>query len=149
MNRGKTVTNNLSQDLVQEQWFVVDANNQKIGRLSTVISELLLGKYDAVKVAATHLNPMIKVVVVNASKLYVAMKKREQKEYTRYSGYPDGLKVTKLGEQMEKDPRRVIEHAVRGMLPKTRRGDAIYGNLYVYADANHKHEANKPVEFKV
>ena len=134
---------------ISEKWFVVDASNQKIGRLSTKIAGLLMGKNDPVIASAAHLTPKNKVVVINADKLYIPFKKLDDKVYTRYSGYPGGLKRIPLRRMYEDFPGRVIEKAVRGMLPKGSRGRAIYTNLKVYSGSEHKHTAQQLEPVKV
>jgi large subunit ribosomal protein L13 len=115
---------------LEESWFMIDATGQRLGRLATVAAEYLLGKHD-VK-TRPYLVPKTKLVVINAEKLDITPKKLADKIYTRYSGYPGGLTKTRM-------------HAVRGMLPKNKRGRAIIGsNLYVYVGSEHKHAAQQP-----
>lgn len=136
-------TKTVSQNQIQEKWYLVDAQGIRLGRLAGVVSQLLLGKDNVL--TRDYLEPKNKVVVINADKLDVTQKRAETKIYTNYSGYPGGIKYTILGNMMAKFPGRVIEKAVRGMLPKNKRGKAIMAsNLYVYAGNEHKHTAQQP-----
>lgn len=132
---------------VTEKWVQVNAEGQRIGRLATKVAELLLDKSNPHM--RDYLTPKVKVVVVNAAKLDISEKKQISKLYTRYSGYRSGQTVTTLGEMHKAFPERVIELAVRRMLPKNRRGRAIFTNLYVYADNSHKHEAQQPQQIDI
>src|SRR5688572_24344081 len=118
------MTRSISQNEINEEWFLVDAAGLRIGDLASKVAELLLGKTDP-KVRA-NLDPRKKVVVVNSEKLDVTPKKTFMKFYKRYSGYPGGLKVEDLGTLQARKPAAVIEHAVKGMLPKNKRGNAIF-----------------------
>lgn len=125
-----------------EKWYLIDATQKSLGRVATKAAELLLGKLDPDRVAKTNLLPRIKVVVINSDNVGITGGKLTQKVYTNYSGYPGGLRVRTMGSVMAKDSTEVIEKAVKGMLPKNRRGKAIGVNLYVYKGAEHKHAAN-------
>lgn len=128
---------------IEEEWFLIDAKGARLGRLATKAAELLLAKHNPKM--RNYLTPQTKVVVVNAEKIDLTEKKKISKVYSRYSGYPDGLKQETLGTLMDRRPKKAVEAAIKGMLPKNRRGKAIYAkNLYVYAGADHKHEAQKP-----
>jgi large subunit ribosomal protein L13 len=129
---------------ITEKWYIIDAADQKIGRVASKIAELLLGKNDPKIAAAKHMAPSANVIVINSDKLDVAFKKAEQKVYTSYSGYPGGLKSMTLGEMMQHKSQNVITHAVKGMLPKNRRGREIAAHLYVYADADYVQTAQQP-----
>ncbi|MCA9379177.1 50S ribosomal protein L13, partial [Candidatus Dojkabacteria bacterium] len=112
------------------------------GTLATTIAQLLLGKHDPKSIG--YLSPRTKVIVINSDELDIPANKKISKLYTRYSGYPGGLKVFTLGEMMEKDSTEVIRKAVRGMLPKGSRGREILAtNLYVYAGSEHEHQAQQ------
>jgi large subunit ribosomal protein L13 len=129
---------------IKEQWFIIDAADQAMGRVASNVAELLMGKHDPLTALADYHIPQVKVIVTNASKLNVTEKKAAQKTYTQYSGFPGGLRVDTLGKVMKLYPERAIENAVWGMLPKNKRGRAIYKNLFVYAGATHPHEAQQP-----
>jgi large subunit ribosomal protein L13 len=124
------------------QWFVIDAEGKTLGRLSTVVATRLMGKhrpgYAPHRLFGDH------VVVVNAEKIVVTGRKRDQKFYRWYSGYPGGLKELSLRRALDEHPHRVIEWAVQGMLPKNRLGSRMIRNLKVYAGEHHPHEAQRP-----
>ena len=124
---------------ITHDWHVVDAAGQTLGRLATEVATLLRGKHKPTY--SPHLNMGDYVVVVNAKKVRVTGRKRQQKMYYRHSMYPGGLKVESLEKLLARQPRRVIEHAVKGMLPHNRLGRAVYRHLKVYAGPNHPHEA--------
>ncbi len=120
---------------------MVDAENEVLGRLASKVAKLLRGKY---KPSFTpHVDCGDNVIVINAEKIVLTGKKLTDKVYTRHTGYPGGQRLTSPMAVLAKHPERVIEHAVKGMLPKNRLGRAIYGNLYVIAGPEHAHEAQK------
>lgn len=122
---------------IQREWHVIDAAGCTLGTVAERAAVLLRGKHKAM--FATHIDTGDYVVVVNAAKVVVTGQKRRQKVYYRHSGYPGGLRAPTFENVMEKDPRRVIEHAVKGMLPKTSLGRSMYRKLRVYAGAEHPH----------
>ena len=127
---------------IQHDWYVVDAQGQTLGRLATQVASILKGKN---KPSYTpHMDCGDYVVVVNADKVHVTGQKMTQKKYYRHSGYPGGLKEVTLRDQLDKFPNRVIEAAVRGMLPHNRLGRQMFKKLKVYAGPNHPHEAQQP-----
>ena len=136
----KTVSANKAT--VEKEWVLVDAEGQKLGRLSSVVALMLRGKHK------TNYTPHVdcgdNVIVINAEKIELTGSKMTDKEYIRHTGYPGGQRITKADELMKKNPTRMIEYAVKGMLPKNRLGSAIFRNLYVYEGPNHKHEAQQP-----
>ena len=125
------------------RWIVMDANGQNLGRLATRIAHALLGKARPDYTPGVDLGDII--VVINARKVAVSGKRMEDKVYYRASGFPGGLKATPIQQQLAKHPERVIESAVRGMLPKNRQRRRLMGRLHVYAGAHHPHTAQKPV----
>ena len=127
---------------VDRQWFVVDAEGKTLGRLATEIARVLRGKHKPVYSPAQDVGDY--VIVVNAEKVWVTGRKLDQKFYYRYSGYPGGLKQISLRDQLAKHPERVIEHAVRGMLPKNALGRRMFKKLKVYAGPEHPHYAQQP-----
>jgi large subunit ribosomal protein L13 len=127
---------------IEREWFVVDATDQTLGRLATRIAEILRGKHKPIY--TPHLDCGDYVIVVNAEKIHVTGRKLEQKMYYRHSGYPGGLKAISLGDQLQKRPERVIEAAVRGMLPKTKLGRKMFKKLKAYAGPDHPHSAQQP-----
>lgn len=127
---------------IQREWFVVDAQGQTLGRLATRVAAILRGKHKPFY--TPHIDCGDFVVVVNAEKVRVTGKKLDQKIYYRHSGYPGGLKQVSLRRQLALHPERVIEAAVRGMLPKNRLGRKLFKKLKVYAGPAHPHQAQKP-----
>ncbi len=124
---------------IRREWHVVDAGGQTLGRLATHIAELLRGKNKPI--FTPHLDTGDFVIVVNAEKVVVTGRKLKQKVYYRHSGYPAGLRSVTLEDLMATHPTRVIEHAVRGMLPKGPLGRALFRKLKVYAGPTHPHQA--------
>ena len=124
---------------IKREWHLIDASGQTLGRMCSQIAKLLIGKHKAMFTPNTDTGDF--VVVINAVKIRVTGKKMTDKIYYRVSGYPGGIRAVKLGEMLEKHPERVIEHAVRGMLPNSRLGRAMYKKLKVYAGDKHPHEA--------
>jgi large subunit ribosomal protein L13 len=122
---------------VQRKWHQVDVSGQTLGRISSQIAKLLLGKGKPYFV--NHQDVGDYVVVINADKVSVTGNKLAQKVYYRHSGYPGGMKTRTLGQQMDKDSRIVLEKAIRGMLPKTRLGDQMFKKLFVYSGDTHPH----------
>lgn len=127
---------------VQAQWYVVDATEQTLGRLATDIARVLRGKHKPTYTPNDDVGDF--VVVVNAEKLAFTGKRLSDKIYYRHSGYPGGLSSMNLESMLTKHPARVLETAVRGMLPHNRLGEAMYRKLNVYAGANHPHAAQQP-----
>ncbi len=128
-------------------WHVIDATDVVLGRLATHAATLLRGKHKPTY--ARHMDTGDFVVIVNAEKISVSGNKRTDKFVYRHSGYPGGLRARSVGEMIEKHPDRLVEKAIRGMLPKTRLGRAMGKKLKVYAGPTHPHGAQKPVEFQI
>ncbi len=127
---------------IKREWFLVDAEGKTLGRLATKIAEILRGKHKPIY--TPHLDCGDYVIVVNADKIRVTGRKLDQKIYYRHSGYPGGLKSITLRDQLQKHPERVLEAAVRGMLPKNRLGRKMFKKLKVYAGDSHPHQAQQP-----
>ena len=127
---------------IERKWYVVDAEGKTLGRLASEIAKVLRGKNKPV--FTPHLDMGDYVIVVNAEKVKVTGKKLNQKIYYHHSGYVGGMKETTLKEMLAKKPERVLELAVKGMLPKGPLGRHMYKKLFVYAGPQHKHEAQKP-----
>ena len=132
---------------VERTWHVVDATDVVLGRLASQVATLLRGKHKAT--FAPHADTGDFVIVVNAAKVAVTGSKRENKRAYRHSGYPGGLRSETIGELLDKRPERVIETAVRGMLPKTRLGRAQLRKLKVYAGPEHPHAAQRPAPVSI
>jgi large subunit ribosomal protein L13 len=130
-------------DAAPSRWVLVDASGQNLGRLASRVAQALMGKARPDYTPGVDLGDY--VIVVNAEKVAVTGKRLEEKVYYRASGYPGGLKTIPIREQLAKHPERVIESAVRGMLPKNRQRRRLMGRLHVYAGPDHPHLAQKPV----
>jgi large subunit ribosomal protein L13 len=129
---------------IPRQWILVDADGQTLGRLATRVATLLRGK--GKPVFAPHQDVGDFVIVVNAAKIAVTGKKLDQKMYYHHSQHPGGIKEESLTKVLATKPERVVEKAVRGMLPKTKLGDALFTKLKVYGGATHPHAAQQPVK---
>ena len=129
-------------DKVERKWYVVDADGQTLGRLASEVAKVLRGKNKPIY--TPHIDTGDYVIVVNADKIKVTGKKLDQKIYYRHSDYVGGMKETTLREMMDKKPERVIELAVKGMLPKGPLGRTMIKKLHVYAGPEHDHAAQKP-----
>ena len=132
---------------VQRDWIVIDAQGQTLGRLATRTASILRGKHKPIY--TPHVDCGDFVIIVNAEKVHVTGQKLTQKKYYRHSGYPGGIKEISLRDQLQKFPERVLESAVRGMLPKNRLGRQMFKKLKIYAGPSHPHQAQqpKPMEF--
>ncbi|MBU9727743.1 50S ribosomal protein L13 [Diplocloster modestus] len=128
---------------VERKWYVVDATGHTLGRLASEVAKVLRGKNKPI--FTPHVDTGDYVIVVNADKIKVTGKKMDQKIYYHHSDYVGGMKETTLKEMMDKKPEKVVELAVKGMLPKGPLGRQMYKKLHVYAGAEHGHEAQKPV----
>ena len=133
---------------IVKKWYVIDAEGVTLGRLASEVASILRGKNKPQYAPNADMGDY--VIIVNAEKVAVTGKKLEQKMYRHHSGWTGGLKETRLDKMLETHPERVIEHAVKGMLPKNALGRKMFGKLHVYAGAQHPHAAQKPetLEFK-
>jgi large subunit ribosomal protein L13 len=133
----------IKKDTLNIQWFCVDANNQTLGRLSSQIASYLKNKnsiyYTPFQVSQSH------IIVINAEKIKVSGQKKSQKLYKRHSGRPGGLKVETFTDLQNRIPTRIIEKAVKGMLPKNTLGRQLFKSLKVYDGPNHPHGAQRPI----
>jgi len=127
---------------LEREWFVCDAQGQNLGRLATQVAAILRGKHKPIY--TPHVDCGDYVIIVNADKITVTGQKLEQKMYYHHSSYPGGLKQVTLRKQLQTHPERVIESAVRGMLPKNRLGRKMFKKLKVYAGPEHPHQAQQP-----
>ena len=127
---------------VEHKWYVVDVAGQTLGRVASEIAVILRGKHKPEY--TPHIDTGDFVIVINADKVVLTGKKLEQKEFQRYSGYPGGLKRIKYADMMEKTPERVVEKAVKGMLPKNKLGRKMLKKLKIFAGAEHPHQAQQP-----
>ena len=132
---------------ISSAWHVIDAGEQVLGRVASTTAKLLQGKHKAIYTPSMDTGDH--VVIVNAAKVKLTGRKEEQKLYRRHSGYEGGLREERAKDVREQNPVRLMEEAVRGMLPKTKLGDAMYRKLKVYAGADHPHAAQKPSSLEV
>ncbi len=132
---------------IESRWHVIDASEKVLGRVATVAAKLLQGKHKAVY--TPFIDTGDHVVIVNAAKVRLTGRKEDQKIYRRHSGYEGGLREERAKVVRQKRPGRLVEEAVRGMLPKTKLGDAMYRKLKVYAGPDHPHAAQKPSSLEV
>ena len=129
------------------KWHVIDASGKVLGRVATVTVRLLQGKHKAIY--TPFIDTGDHVVIINAGSVKLTGRKEEQKVYRRHSGYEGGLREERAVDVRKRQPVRLVEEAVRGMLPKTKMGDAMYRKLKVYAGADHPHAAQKPSSLEV
>ncbi|WP_204104885.1 MULTISPECIES: 50S ribosomal protein L13 [Spirulina sp. CCY15215] len=130
------------QDTLERKWYVIDAADQRLGRLATEVANILRGKNKPT--FTPHMDTGDFVVIINAEKVVVTGKKPSQKLYRRHSGRPGGMKVETFNQLQGRIPERIIEKAVKGMLPKNSLGRKLFTKLNVYAGPNHKQQAQKP-----
>lgn len=140
-------TKSANKATVTKEWVIVDAESQVLGRLSSQVARLIRGKHKPN--FTPHVDCGDNVIVVNSDKIRLTGNKWDQKVYISHSGYPGGQKSRTVKQMMDKSSTKVVESAVRGMLPKTKLGRAIFKNLYVYEGAEHPHEAQNPKEIKL
>jgi len=124
---------------IQHEWHLIDATGKNLGRLASEVAQILKGKHKAIY--SPHMDTGDYVVIVNAAKVVISGERLEQKFYYRHSGYAHGLRKVSLAERWQKEPARVVEDAIRGMLPRNKLGQAMYRKLKVYAGAEHPHKA--------
>ena len=135
-------TFSVKKEEIERDWYVVDAAGQTLGRLASRIATILKGKHKPIY--TPHLDCGDFVIVLNADKIRVTGRKMDQKFYYRYSGYPGGLSQISLRDQLARHPERVLQAAIRGMLPKNKLGRQMIKKLKVYAGDEHPHEAQQP-----
>lgn len=131
-----------NSETADKQWVIVDAEGQTLGRLASKVAKLIRGKHKAN--FTPHVDCGDNVIVINAEKVALSGTKLDTKEYIRHTGYPGGQRTLLAKEIMAKHPERLVEKAVKGMLPKNSLGRTLYTNLKVYVGSEHKHEAQKP-----
>jgi large subunit ribosomal protein L13 len=135
------------QDSLEREWYIVDATDKRLGRLASEIAQVLRGKNKPI--FTPHIDTGDFVIVINAEKVAVTGKKRTQKLYRRHSGRPGGMKTETFAKLQQRLPERILEHAVKGMLPKNSLGKHLFTKLKVYAGPTHPHEAQQPKELIV
>lgn len=141
----KTISAN--KETVDKQWVVVDAENQILGRFSSKVAKILRGKNKPN--FTPHVDCGDNVIVINAEKIKLSGNKWESKEYIRYTGYPGGQRSLSATELFNKNPDRLIEKSVKGMLPKNKLGAELFRNLYVFSGAEHPHAGQQPVTINI
>jgi len=147
MNTLSYKTISAKKETVEKQWILINAEGQVLGRLASQAAKMLRGKNKPYY--TPHVDCGDNVVIINAEKVLLTGKKMTDKVYMTYSGYPGGDKYQSPLELLKKRPTAVIEHAIRGMLPRTRLGRAIYRNLHVYAGSEHPHQGQAPKEIDI
>lgn len=140
-------TKSANKQTVQRKWHVVDADGEIVGRMCTKIASVLRGKHKPD--FTPHVDTGDYVIVINADKVRFTGSKMDTKEYIRYTGYPGGQRKATPRDLLDKKPEAIVENAVRGMLPKTKLGRAMFKKLFVYAGDEHPHAAQRPQELKI
>lgn len=141
----KTISAN--KNTVEKEWIIIDADSQILGRMASQIAKMLMGKHKPQY--TPHVDCGDNIIVINAEKIKLTGKKMTDKIYLRHTGYPGGQRSTTPKEMLAKHPERVVENAVKGMLPKNKLGRKLYKNLHVYVGSAHKHEAQQPKEINL
>jgi len=145
--KNRYITKSIKAKDIQKNWILIDADGALLGRMASKIAKIIRGKH---KTNYTpHMDCGDNVVVINAEKVKLSGNKWDQKEYVRHTGYPGGRKVTVAKDLLEKHPTRLVEKAVRGMLPKNRLGRLMNKNLYVYSGQDHNQSAQKPKQLNL
>lgn len=140
-------TKSANSENIHKEWYLIDAENEILGRLASKTAHILRGKN---KTNFTpHMDCGDNIIIINAEKIRLTGNKLNDKEYLRYSGYPGGQSMATAKELLAKKPTSVVEKAIKGMLPKNKLGSAIYKNLHVFAGNQHPHEAQQPKTLKL
>ena len=140
-------TKSVNKANANKQWLEIDAEGQTLGRLASKVAKILRGKHKPE--FTPHADCGDYVIILNADKVVLTGNKMEQKTYVRYTGYPGGQRFTSAEEMMKKDSLRMLEKAVKGMLPKTKLGREVFRNMHLYTGTEHKHQAQQPVAFNI
>lgn len=140
-------TRSANKATVKKEWYVVDATNEVLGRLSSKVAKILRGKNKPD--FTPHVDCGDNIIIINAEKIRLTGSKMSDKEYVRYTGYPGGQRIELAEDIFKKDPTRLIEIAVKGMLPKNKLANAVIKNLHVYTGAKHPHEAQQAKELNL
>lgn len=142
MNTNSYKTKAANKATVNKEWLLIDAEGEVLGRLASKTAKLIRGKHKPDY--TPHIDCGDNVIIINAEKIKLTGNKWDDKEYIRHSGYPGGQKTVGIKELHSKHPKRIVENAIRGMLPKNRLGSELFRNLYVYTGDKHEQEAQKP-----
>ncbi len=146
MNTPSYKTVSANAQTVKKDWFIVDADNQIVGRLASEVAKILRGKH---KPSFTpHADCGDQVVIINAENVKFTGKKFTDKTYVRYTGFPGGQRFSTPEKVAQKDATRILRHAIKGMLPKSKLGDQLLTNVFIYTGPKHPHEAQQPKELK-
>ncbi|MCK5581770.1 MAG: 50S ribosomal protein L13 [Candidatus Omnitrophica bacterium] len=132
---------------IEHKYYIIDANNQILGKIATKAATILRGKHKAI--FTPHLDTGDRVIIINAGKIKVTGKKMQQKTYQRYSGYPSGQKSVTLAKLLEKAPTQAVRLAINRMIPSGKLGNSLRSCVRIYADENHPHQAQKPIPLDV
>ena len=142
MNPVSFKTQHLNKQTAEKNWYVIDASTLVLGRLASEVAKIIRGKHKPTY--SPHVDGGDYVVVINAEKVRLTGRKMTDKVYISHTGYPGGQRIDTPAKWMRTDPRNIVEHAVKGMLPRNRLSRRLIHNLYVYVGGNHPHEAQKP-----
>ena len=141
----KKITNTISAKDIKQQWWLLDADNQVLGRFASQVAQILRGKHRPNYAPNLYMGDA--VIIVNADKIRLTGNKADSKKYFSHSGYPGGVKFTSYKDLMKNDSDKVVLKAIKGMLPKNRLGNEILTHLRIYKDSNHGQEAQQPTEW--
>jgi len=141
----KKITNTISAKDIKQQWWLLDADNQVLGRFASQVAQILRGKHRPNYAPNLYMGDA--VIIINAEKIRVTGNKADSKKYFSHSGYPGGVKFTNYIDLMKNDSDKVVLKAIKGMLPKNRLGNEILTHLRIYKDSNHGQEAQQPTEW--
>lgn len=147
MESSSKFTKSFRKEDVVRDWWIVDAAEMTVGRLSTQVATLLRGKHKSIY--TPHVDTGDFVIIINAEKVKLEGKRVQMKEYFRHSGYPGGVTIEKFKDLVQTNPEKVLEHSVKGMLPKNRLGRQIYKKLKVYSGSEHPHIAQQPKVYEL
>lgn len=139
----KTISISGTKISFKRKWVLIDATNKSLGRLASFVSQILIGKHKIL--FTSHLNCGDNVIVINADKISIKGNNWKKRKYIKYTGYPGGQRIRSVNEQWRKNPCKIFENSVKGMLPKNQLGAKIYKNLYIYTGSFHLHEAQNPI----
>lgn len=147
MNTPSYKTKYVNSETAKKEWFIVDAENQVAGRLATKVAMVLRGKHKPSY--SPHVDCGDNVIIINAEKVKFTGNKMEDKQYVRYTGYPGGQRFSTPKKVLEKKPTWLLQHAIKGMLPKNKLGSRLQTNVFIYAGSNHPHEAQQPKKLTI
>ena len=147
MNTLSYKTVSVNKETAQKEWVEIDATGQTLGRLASKVAKLLRGKYKSS--FTPHVDCGDNVIIINADKVELTGNKWTERKHLRFTGYPSGQREFTPADLMKKGPDRLFRKVVKGMLPKNKLGEAIIGNMYVYAGETHPHEAQKPKKLDI